>query len=106
MFKTNKTHQRKQLFGLENQLPEKMKRKLEQTIYPLFYEEVFCQIDEDVFAPLYSQKVSRPNCPVNILVGLEILKHLFGLSDEQLFENFYLHQTQTPPSLLLYAGRK
>ena len=90
MFKTNKTHQRKQLFGLENQLPEKMKRKLEQTIYPLFYEEVFCQIDEDVFAPLYSQKVSRPNCPVNILVGLEILKHLFGLSDEQLFENFYL----------------
>jgi hypothetical protein len=90
MFKTNKTHRRKQLFGLENQLPEKMKKKLAQTIFPLFYEEVFCQIDEDIFAPLYSEKVSRPNCPVNILVGLQIIKHLFGLSDEQLFENFYL----------------
>lgn len=39
---------------------------------------------------MYSEKVSRPNCPVNMLVGLEILKHLFGLSDEHLFENFYL----------------
>jgi hypothetical protein len=90
MYKANNTHRRKQLFGLNNQLPEKMKKKLDQTIFPLFYEEVFCQIDEEVFAPLYSQKVSRPNCPVNIFVGLEILKHLFGLSDEQLFENFYL----------------
>ncbi|MFW6263856.1 MAG: transposase [Thermotogota bacterium] len=90
MFKANNTHRRKQLFGLTNQLPEKMKKKLDQTIFPLFYEAVFCQIDEEVFAPLYSQKVSRPNCPVNIFVGLEILKHLFGLSDEQLFENFYL----------------
>jgi len=68
MFKTNKSHRRKQLFGLENQLPEKMKKKLEQTLFPLFYEEVFCQIDEAVFAPLYSGKVSRPNCPVNMLV--------------------------------------
>lgn len=90
MFKTNKTHRRKQLFGIENQLSEMKKKKLAQTIFPLFYEEVFCQINEDIFAPLYSQKVSRPNCPVNILVGLEILKHLFNLSDEQLFENFYL----------------
>src|SRR6056297_304044 len=88
MFKTNKTHRRKQLFGLENQLSEMKKKKLAQTIFPLFYEEVFCQINEDIFAPLYSQKVSRPNCPVNILVGLEILKHLFNLSDEQLFDTY------------------
>jgi hypothetical protein len=90
MFKKNDTHKRKQLFGIENRLPEKMKKKLDQTIYPLFYKEVFCRIDESVFETLYSQKVSRPNCPVNIFVGLEILKHLFSLSDEQLFENFYL----------------
>src|SRR6056297_4036966 len=90
MFKTNKTHRRKQLFGLENQLSEMKKKKLAQTIFPLFYDEVFCQINEDIFAPLYSQKVSRPNCPANVLAGLEILKHLFNLSDEQLFENFYL----------------
>jgi flagellin-specific chaperone FliS len=38
MFKTNKTHRRKQLFGLENQLSEKMKKKLAQTIFPLFYD--------------------------------------------------------------------
>lgn len=58
-----------------------MKKKLNQTIYPLFYEGVFCKIDEAVFAPLYSQNCSRPNCPVNILMGLEILKHQFGLGE-------------------------
>jgi len=89
MYQPNNSHRRKRLFGIENTLPKKLQKKLKTTMYPLFYESVFCQIDESKFAPLYSEKASRPNCPVNIFVGLEIFKHLFVLSDEQLMENFY-----------------
>jgi hypothetical protein len=35
---------------------------------------------------LYSEEASRPNVPVNVLVGAEILKSGFGWSDEQLYE--------------------
>jgi hypothetical protein len=55
MFKKNDTYKRKQLFSIENKIPEKMRKKLKATIYPLFYEEVFYWIDESVFEPLYSQ---------------------------------------------------
>ena len=90
MFKKNNSHGQKALFGIENRLPEKMRKRLAETIYPVFYEEVFCQINEELFSDLYSDNISRPNYPVNIFVGLEILKHLHDLSDEELFENFYL----------------
>src|SRR6056297_3420508 len=89
MWKKNNKHKQQQMFGINNQLPEKIKKQLGESIFPLFYKEVFCQINEQLFMPLYSIKPSRGNSPVNILVGLEILKHLLGLSDEQLFENFY-----------------
>lgn len=88
MHKPNETHRQKQLFSFLNILPKGMRERLENSIFPLFYEEVFCKIDEQLFAPLYSEKASRPNCPVNILVGLEILKHLFNLSDKQLFDTY------------------
>lgn len=44
------------------------------------------RIDEKIFAPLYSEEASRPNTPVNVLMGLEILKNGFGWSDEELHE--------------------
>ena len=90
MWKSNDGHKQKQLFGIMNILPEKMRKRIDQSIFPLFYEEVFCKIDEKLFIPLYSEKASRPNCPVNVLVGLEILKYLFTLSDERLFDHFYM----------------
>lgn len=40
-----------------------------------FYELIFQNINETDFAILYSQKKSRPNVPVNQLVGSLILKH-------------------------------
>ena len=48
------------------------------------FDACFCRIDEDIFAILYSDKASRPNIPVNVLVGLEILKSGFGWSDAEL----------------------
>jgi hypothetical protein len=37
---------------------------------------------------LYSEKDSRPNVPVNVLVGLEALKAGFGWSDQELYEHY------------------
>jgi len=47
---------------------------------------VFCRIDEEIFAGLYSEKASRPNTPVNVLAALDILKSGFGWSDRELHE--------------------
>jgi hypothetical protein len=52
----------------------------------VFYHEVFCRIDEELFARLYSSEASRPNAPVNILIGMDVLKSGFGWSDRQLEE--------------------
>lgn len=53
-----------------------------------FYQEFFYRIEEKPFAVLYPEKASRPNVPVNVLVGLEALKAGFGWSDQELYERF------------------
>jgi len=51
-----------------------------------FYQKVFCQIEEEIFANLYDEGPSRPNVPPDVLVGLEVLKSGFGWSDRELHE--------------------
>ena len=46
------------------------------------------RLDEAPFAVLYSDEASRPNIPINVLVGLETLKSGYGWSDEEMYENF------------------
>lgn len=64
---------------------------LENTWAPVFYREVFCKINEELFAPLYCKDNGRPNFPVNILLSLEIIKHLNNYTDKQLLEQFYFN---------------
>lgn len=89
MFKSNKKHECKELFGVKNILPENLQKMYNGSWSKSFYENVFTKINEDVFSVLFSQKYSRPNTPVNIYVSLEILKENFGLSDEDLLERFH-----------------
>jgi hypothetical protein len=49
---------------------------------------VFSRLDEGAFSVLYAEIPSRPNVPVNILVGLECLKADMGWSDEELYDAF------------------
>ncbi|VAW30408.1 Transposase [hydrothermal vent metagenome] len=44
--------------------------------------------EEKTFAVLYSDQASRPNVPVNVLMGLEILKDGNGWTDEEMYNNF------------------
>ena len=89
MFKSNKKHECKELFGVKNILPENLQKMYNGSWAKSFYENVFTKINEDIFSVLFSQKYSRPNTPVNVYVSLEILKENFGLSDEDLLERFH-----------------
>jgi hypothetical protein len=88
MFRKNTKHQQPALISAASELPEKQRKRLENSWAGAFYKEFFSRIDEQSFAVLYSEKDSRPNVPVNVLVGLEALKAGFGWSDQELYENF------------------
>ena len=63
-----------------------MRSRLECSWAEVFYREIFCKIDESIFQELYSKEYSRPNTPVNILVGADLLKSWFRWTDAELFE--------------------
>ncbi|TET82965.1 MAG: hypothetical protein E3J37_06300 [Anaerolineales bacterium] len=88
MFVANDQHLQVPMFSSISSLPEKVFKRLEASWADTFYREVFVRIDEDLFAGLYSDEPSRPNTPVNVLVGLEIFKSGFGWSDEELYDHF------------------
>ncbi len=49
-----------------------------------FNKYVFAKVNEERFKEIYSNEVSRPNTPINILIRLRILKENFKLADEDL----------------------
>lgn len=88
MYKANKHHLQPPLISNVNELPEKQRRRLEDSWAGSFYQEFFCRMNENAFAVLYADCPSRPNIPVNVLVGLDTLKAGFGWSDEELYDHF------------------
>lgn len=71
-------------------LTEREKKTLEKFWAKVFADEIFPVIDEERFSVLYSDKASRPNTPVNVIVGALIIKELFGYSDDEIVENLML----------------
>lgn len=88
MYKPNKKHLQPLLISHVNDLPEKHRQRLEASWAGVFYQEYFCRLKEAPFAVLYADIPSRPNTPVNVLIGLETLKAGFGWSDEELYDHF------------------
>ena len=86
MFRKNDRHRQTSFIDGLEWLPGKLRQRLRQSWAGVFYREVLCRIDEELFAELYSDAASRPNAPINILVGFEILKSGFGWSDEETYE--------------------
>ncbi len=87
MFLKNIGHNQIDMFGVESQLPAKKAKKLEKSKEKLFYELIFCNIDEEKYIPLYSQSGSRPNSPINSLVSAIILQYHNGWSTNELLTN-------------------
>jgi hypothetical protein len=77
------------MFSSIQELPDQVRQRLQDSWADTFYHEIFLRIPEEVFAVLYSTEDSRPNTPVNVLVGLEILKAGFGWSDEEMMNHYY-----------------
>ncbi len=87
MFRANVDHTQEDMFSPIHQLPPEKQQKLCGSKHWCFYELIFCQIDETLFAALYSDKGSRPNAPINTMVASLILKHQFDWTFEELFEH-------------------
>lgn len=88
MFRKNEDHLQSQMFTHLDELHKTARKRLEDSWAPVFYEEYFSRIDEEIFSVLYSDNYSRPNVAVNILVGFETLKSGFGWSDEELYDHY------------------
>ena len=88
MFRLNPhTHQPALLSDL-NLLSDAQRERLTHSWAATFRREVFERLNERAFAGLYSEAASRPNVPVNVLVGLETLKAGFDWSDAEMLDAF------------------
>ena len=86
-FKSNAVQQINMEDALLN-LPPRVKKFVEKSWSAGFSEIIFPQINEKRFAVLYSDNMAtRPNTPVNAIIGALIIKELFSLTDEDLLES-------------------
>lgn len=68
-------------------LSEREKKFLEKSWAKPFADKIFPAIREEDFSVLYSNKASRPNTPVNVIVGALILKEVLGLTDDEMVQS-------------------
>jgi hypothetical protein len=86
MFLKNKAHLQTSIFGIQSQLSDAKRKRLEQSAESSFYALVFNSIHEEDFRPLFSEVDSRPNAPVNTLVSSMLFKEHNGWTIEELFK--------------------
>lgn len=87
MFKENNSHNQLSIFAISNSLSKKQSKLWNTSREHKFYSQIFCKIDESKFRVLYSTNYSRPNVPINQMVGALILKHLKNWTYNDLFQN-------------------
>ena len=90
MFKKSTTNKQLGLFTSASSLMCKRESKQyenEKEWHMQFYRNVTCNIDEDVFRPLFDEKMGCPTKAIRQLVAMSILKEGAGCSDETLYEN-------------------
>ena len=65
-------------------LTDRERKFLKKSWAEEFSNKIFPLINEDKFSVLYSDNpASRPNSPVNVVLGLHLLKEMHGQSDEE-----------------------
>jgi hypothetical protein len=88
MFRKNHRHFQIPLTSHVDELPAKLRKRLDTSWSGVFYREFFSRLNEAPFVILYADCPSRPNNPVNVLVGLEYLKADNGWTDEEMYDEF------------------
>ncbi len=84
-FRTN-NHQQLFLNDSSYSLTDREQKFLEKSWAKPFSEIIFPAINERDFSVLYSNKDSRPNTAVNIIMGSLMLKEMQGLTDDEIVE--------------------
>jgi hypothetical protein len=88
MFEKNYQHLQPYLISNVRDLPEKQRSILKNSWAGTFFREVFCRIDEEPFSVLFVDFPSRPNAPVNEIIGLEIIKASQGWTDKEMWHHY------------------
>jgi len=90
VFRKNQKYQQSSLFDNQFLLPPKLLQQMETSWAHTFYHELFERITEERFGILFSDEDSRPNAPVNVLVGADMRHSVSHLQAELLNDpNFY-----------------
>ena len=84
------------LFGTVPQMPVGVTKMMDKSWAPVFRRLIFEKIEECRYAGLYSTVERHPKFPVNIWVGLGIIKWMFDYADQELLEQFHSHRTWMP----------
>ena len=87
MFKKNQKHKQANIFGFSSILPASYVEDIEESTEKSFYEMIFSKIREEDFACLYSDKFSRPNAPINCIIGSILLQAKRHWTIDELFDN-------------------
>lgn len=88
-FKTNECQQLPFEDSFMN-LTDRERKALEKSWAKISADEIFPAIDDERFSVLYSDKASRPNTPVNVIIGALIIKEIFDYSGDEIVENLML----------------
>jgi len=91
MFRKNARHFQETLFGFRDELTKKQQKDLTTSEESKFYELIFCNINEEDFACLYSDTDSRPNAPVNAMVSSLIIMQKKSYTYEEFFKNLHFN---------------
>jgi len=89
MYKRTESKQLDVFKDMTNQLSSRKSKILNDKNgwHKIFYKEVYCRIDEDIFKSLYSDQLGRPNASIKVMMCMMILKEGNGWTDEQLYDN-------------------
>ena len=82
-----KRHPQANLFKTSNLVPPAKAKRLQASWAEVFRLRALPLIDEDAFASLYCADQGRPNRPVQIVVGVLLLKEMHGLTDAAALEH-------------------
>ena len=73
-----------------NNMPKYLKRQLKNSWAHYFQKHIFPAINEERFEVIYSDNhASRPNSPVNVIIGLLVIKELFDQTDEEVIGSLH-----------------